>query len=116
MGGAPPGAPPWPERPTWFDRLAWRRLVRQGFVERRAERWVLTARGRRAGQELVRAHRLWEAYLEERLRLPPDHLHEPAERLEHYLGPELQARLSEELGGTRRDPHGREIPELPPGQ
>lgn len=102
-----------PEGLTWFDRLAWRRLARWGYVERQADTWVLTTRGRSEAQKLVRAHRLWEAFLEERLRLPTDHLHEPAERLEHYLGPELQAQLSEELGGARRDPHGREIPDRP---
>lgn len=119
--GAPPQAAPGaafrvpapvrPEELTWLDRLAWRRLVRWGCVERQGDTWVLTPRGRSEGQELVRAHRLWEAFLEERLRLPPDHLHEPAERLEHYLGPELQSQLSEELRGARRDPHGREIPD-----
>ncbi len=106
-------AAPGPKRLTWFDWLARRQLVRQGYIERQGDAWVLTPQGRGAGQELVRAHRLWEAFLEERFRLPPDHLHEPAERLEHYLGPELQARLSEELGGARRDPHGREIPDRP---
>lgn len=108
-----PLGPRGPERLTWLDRLAWWRLVRRGYVEQQAGGWVLTSRGQHAGQELVRAHRLWEAFLEERLGLPTDHLHEPAERLEHYLGPELQARLSEELGGAKRDPHGREIPDLP---
>jgi len=113
-GQTPPGpAAGIVQRPSWLDRLVWWRLLQQGYVARQAGRWALTPRGRRAGQALVRAHRLWEAYLEGRLGLPTDHLHEPAERLEHYLGPELLARLTEELGSVRQDPHGREIPERP---
>jgi Mn-dependent DtxR family transcriptional regulator len=59
---------------------------------------------------LVRGHRLWESYLGEHFALPLDHLHEPAERLEHFLGPRLQEQLAESLTEPARDPHGREIP------
>jgi Mn-dependent DtxR family transcriptional regulator len=59
---------------------------------------------------LVRGHRLWESYLGEHFALPLDHLHEPAERLEHFLGPQLQEQLAEELAEPGRDPHGRAIP------
>ncbi|MCH7988323.1 MAG: metal ABC transporter permease, partial [Planctomycetes bacterium] len=52
----------------------------------------LTEKGRRLGVSLVRSHRLWEAYLDEHFDLPADHLHEPAEQIEHYIGPDLQER------------------------
>lgn len=70
----------------------------------------LTDAGRRRAESLVRAHRLWEAYAGENLGLPPDHLHEPAMRMEHYIGPELQSELAEQLGRPDVDPHGRAIP------
>jgi len=70
----------------------------------------LTESGRREAQSIVRSHRLWEAYLERHFDLPLDHLHEPAERLEHYIGPELQELLAEQLKTPAADPHGREIP------
>lgn len=70
----------------------------------------LTESGRQLGALLVRSHRLWESYLEEHFNLPPDHLHEPAEQIEHYIGPALQDRLAGELSRPDVDPHGRAIP------
>lgn len=70
----------------------------------------LSDSGRQRARSLVRAHRLWEAFLVEYFRLPLDHLHAPAERVEHFIGPELQERLAAVLGTTSVDPHGREIP------
>ncbi len=72
----------------------------------------LTDEGRERGQSILRAHRLWEAYLEEDFVLPLDHLHEPAERMEHYLSPALQRELASKLRQPAVDPHGREIPPL----
>jgi manganese/zinc/iron transport system permease protein len=71
---------------------------------------ALTEKGRELGRSLVRAHRLWEAYLEENLELPRDHLHEPATRMEHYLGPDFQSELAAQLRQSAVDPHGRDIP------
>lgn len=70
----------------------------------------LTDLGRKTAQSIVRAHRLWEAYLEKNFGLPLDHLHASATEIEHFLGPELQARLAAELAGPHLDPHGRTIP------
>ena len=87
----------------WLLRRGGLRLVHGWTLE-------LTDRGRQAAQSLVRAHRLWEAYLGEHFQLPLDHLHEPAERIEHFLGPQLQEQLANELRAPAVDPHGREIP------
>ena len=40
-----------------------------------------------------------------------DHLHAPAAEMEHFLGPELQHRLADELATPATDPHGRLIPD-----
>lgn len=95
----------------------WRRswaiagLVNSGLVRRAADgTLLLTAAGRQVGRSIVRAHRLWESYLERHFELPLDHVHEPAERIEHYLGPELQTQLAEQLAEPEQDPHGRAIP------
>jgi Mn-dependent DtxR family transcriptional regulator len=66
--------------------------------------------GRAAARELIRSHRLWETFLSARLELPPDHVHEPADRMEHYTGPGLIEELAAELGHPERDPQGRPIP------
>jgi manganese/zinc/iron transport system permease protein len=95
--------------------LAIRRLKQKGEIAATPEGGIeLTAAGRRRAESIVRAHRLWEAYLEKDLDLPTDHLHEPAERMEHYIGPALQTELEAQLGQPGVDPHGRSIPPAPP--
>jgi Mn-dependent DtxR family transcriptional regulator len=65
--------------------------------------------GRREGESIVRAHRLWEAFLDKNFELPLDHLHAPASRVEHFIGPELQTELAAQLPQPV-DPHGKQIP------
>lgn len=91
-------------------RLGLRSLLRRGHARRDAEGLRLTDAGRQQAAQLVRSHRLWEAYLVEHLGLPPDHVHEPAMRMEHFIDEDLQERLSGEVAETTTDPHGREIP------
>lgn len=92
-------------------RYALFRLVRRGDVVRTGHGGVeLTEKGRREAESVVRSHRLWEAYLDKNFHLPLDHLHAPAERIEHFIGPELQQQLAESLPKADLDPHGREIP------
>ncbi|MCS7167203.1 MAG: metal ABC transporter permease [Gemmatales bacterium] len=84
--------------------LRWR-----GQVVGEAGEWRLTESGRQRARQVVRSHRLWESWLQRHFPLPLDHLHEVAERMEHYVTPALQEEIARELGPTR-DPHGREIP------
>lgn len=86
-------------------------LLKRGDARREGPRLELTESGREQARQLVRAHRLWEAYLVEQLGLPADHVHEPAMRTEHYIGADLQERVAAEVGDTETDPHGRGIPE-----
>lgn len=90
--------------------LAQLRVRRKGWLTIQAGHPQLTNRGRQHAQSIVRAHRLWESYLATHFELPADHLHAPAERMEHFLDAELQQRLSEELAGKALDPHGSPIP------
>jgi len=93
------------------SRLALWRLFRRGYVTRdRLDELQLTSAGRGAARSLVRAHRLWESYLDTHFDLPRDHLHDAAERMEHYLGADLQQELASELAGRAIDPHGKAIP------
>lgn len=92
--------------------LAMLRLRQQMQVDWR-DGWQLTAAGRQLASEIVRAHRLWEAYLGENFALPLDHLHGPAERMEHFLGPAIRQRLAAELRSPAVDPHGKTIPPGP---
>lgn len=71
-----------------------KQLVKQRLLDKRGEAgWVLTKKGRRAGEEIQRLHLLWEAYLMRYLRVAPDHVHEDAESIEHLLTPGLRKEL-----------------------
>ena len=97
-------------RAALIDALARWRLTRRGLVTSRGDGLALTDAGRAAASRIVRAHRLWESFLETHFDLPADHLHEPAERMEHFLDAELQAEIDAELAGRTVDPHGKQIP------
>jgi hypothetical protein len=71
---------------------------------------TLTEQGRQSAARLVRSHRLWETWLVKYLGLPLDHVHSPAERMEHYIGGQIAKQLSAEVGSDEKDPHGRSIP------
>jgi DtxR family Mn-dependent transcriptional regulator len=71
---------------------------------------TLTPAGERMALEVVRHHRLLELYLMEALGLSWDQVHAEAERLEHHLSEELEARIDQALGFPTRDPHGDPIP------
>jgi DtxR family Mn-dependent transcriptional regulator len=72
---------------------------------------VLTDAGARVALEVIRHHRLLEQYLAETLGLAPDAVHAEADRLEHALSENLEARIDERLGFPTHDPHGEPIPD-----
>ncbi len=94
----------------WEVERGFLRLNRQGLVREQSGRFTFSVEGYKKAEHLTRSHRLWELYLQDRLGLPADHVHEHAEHVEHFLTPELQSRIEEELSGPLSDPHGREIP------
>jgi len=95
----------------WQRRLVLAWLRWQGWIiQRPGQLLELTDAGRRRAASLVRAHRLWEAYLHSEMALPPDHLHESAEFMEHFLDDVLQQQVQEAVGHPKEDPHGRPIP------
>ncbi len=87
-----------------------KRLLRNGYVEQKDEMLSLTPSGLEEATRVVRIHRLWELYLNERLNLPADHVHHDAEAIEHIITPELEAALVHELGYPSFDPHLSTIP------
>jgi DtxR family transcriptional regulator, Mn-dependent transcriptional regulator len=71
---------------------------------------TLTESGRKVALEVIRHHRLIELYLHEALGVPWDEVHAEAERMEHVLSEELEARIDKALGHPTVDPHGAPIP------
>ena len=72
---------------------------------------TLTLEGERVALEVIRHHRLLELYLAETLGIDVDEVHDEADRLEHALSEELEARIDEALGFPTVDPHGDPIPD-----
>src|SRR3954462_12693792 len=70
----------------------------------------LTEAGARVAVEVIRHHRLLELYLAETLGLDVDDVHDEADRLEHVISEELEARIDRALGFPTHDPHGDPIP------
>jgi ABC-type Mn2+/Zn2+ transport system permease subunit/Mn-dependent DtxR family transcriptional regulator len=97
------------ERPDAVRRAV-RSLDRGGLLAIENGTVQLTDDGRREAKRLLRAHRLWEAYLEH-AGAPHEKLHQEAHRLEHINVPEAIEYLDDKLGHPLRDPHGAEIPE-----
>ena len=87
-----------------------RRLVFRGMLGGKVGAWNLTEAGDRRATELVRGHRLWEKYLRDRADYADDHVHEDAERVEHFLDDHTREQLAESLGHPQYDPHGKKIP------
>ena len=89
-----------------------KKLAALGLVEHARYRGVtLTDTGERVALEVIRHHRLLEQYLAQTLGLSIDAVHAEADRLEHALSEELEARIDESLGYPSHDPHGHPIPD-----
>jgi len=86
-----------------------KRLAELGLVEYVPYRGA-SAAGEKVALEVIRHHRLIEAYLSEALGMPEDRVHEEAEVLEHYISEELEQLIAAKLGEPRHDPHGTPIP------
>jgi DtxR family transcriptional regulator, Mn-dependent transcriptional regulator len=88
-----------------------KRLDDAGLVCHRRYRGVeLTPQGEQVALEVIRHHRLLEAFLAEALGMPWDRVHDEAEVLEHYISEELERRIASSLGNPELDPHGDPIP------
>jgi DtxR family transcriptional regulator, Mn-dependent transcriptional regulator len=88
-----------------------KRLGDLGLVEYVPYKGVrLTDAGDKVALEVIRHHRLIEAYLSEALGMPSDRVHEEAEVLEHYISEELEQLIAAKLGEPSHDPHGTPIP------
>jgi len=89
-----------------------KKLAALGLAEHTPYRGVvLTHAGEQVALEVIRHHRLLELYLAETLGLHVDDVHDEADRLEHALSEELEARIDRVLGFPTHDPHGDPIPD-----
>jgi DtxR family Mn-dependent transcriptional regulator len=88
-----------------------KKLGEMGLVDYLPYKGVtLTPAGEKVALEVIRHHRLIEAYLSEALGMPEDRVHQEAEVLEHYISEELELLIAAKLGEPTHDPHGTPIP------
>ena len=88
-----------------------RRLRALGAVEFVDSRQVvLTESGFKQARRVVRNHRLWELYLTNEADYASNHVHDDAEKIEHFLSEEKVAEIERQLDFPEVDPHGQPIP------
>src|SRR5581483_6666052 len=95
-------------RPTVTEMV--RRLVAEGYVEGRGRSLAFTSEGRRRAESVVRKHRLAERLLTDVIGLGWDKAHREADRWEHVISDDVEARLVALLGDPTTCPHGNPIP------
>lgn len=89
---------------------ALKHLKQKDYVTHSSKGMALTENGLLEAMRVVRLHRLWELYLNERLNIPQDHVHHAADAIEHIITPEIEEALLKELNYPTIDPHESIIP------
>jgi DtxR family Mn-dependent transcriptional regulator len=88
-----------------------KRLVEQGYAELLDDRTLkLTVSGRALATSIVRRHRLAERLLVDVIGLEWEKVHREADRWEHAISADVEAKLVELLGDPMTCPHGNPIP------
>ncbi|MGO2660200.1 metal-dependent transcriptional regulator [Mycetocola reblochoni] len=89
-----------------------KKLARDGHIDYAPYGSVtLTDAGRRIAVQVVRRHRILEAYLVDALGLGWHEVHQEADALEHAVSEAVLERMMDVLGQPDRDPHGDPIPD-----
>ncbi|HEY4905134.1 MAG TPA: metal-dependent transcriptional regulator [Candidatus Sulfotelmatobacter sp.] len=87
--------------------MALRRLRKDGLVRVQADGLIrLTAAGRKIARKLTLRHHLIERMLSELFGMEWWKVHDEAERLEHAVSPDFEAKLLAKLGAGGACPHG----------
>src|SRR5499427_6845853 len=87
--------------------MALRRLKKDGFVRvQNGGNVRLTAAGRKIARRLTLRHHLIERMLSEMFGMEWYKVHDEAERLEHAVSPDFEAKLLSKLGRGGACPHG----------
>src|SRR5438309_10463377 len=86
--------------------MALRRLKKDGLVRVQGGEVSLTAAGRKIAHKLTLRHHLIERMLSEIFGMEWYKIHDEAERLEHAVSPDFEAKLLAKLGRGGACPHG----------
>jgi DtxR family Mn-dependent transcriptional regulator len=86
------------------------RLMEEGYIDAKGRSLSLTTSGRELAIGVIRKHRLVERLLTDVIGLPWHKVHAEADRWEHVISDDVEARLVEILGNPSTCPHGNFIP------
>src|SRR2546430_2382318 len=86
--------------------MALRRLKKDGLVRVQGGEVSLTPTGRKIARKLTLRHHLIERMLSEMFGMEWYKVHDEAERLEHAVSPDFEAKLLAKLGSGGACPHG----------
>src|SRR6266496_6380999 len=86
--------------------MALRRLKKDGLVRVQGGEVSLTPTGRKIARKLTLRHHLIERMLSEMFGMEWYKVHDEAERLEHAVSPDFEAKLLARLGAGGACPHG----------
>ncbi len=89
---------------------ALRYMLREELILEKDGKLALTEKGHGQARRVMRAHRLWESYLEH-VGTPQAEIDRKAHQLEHIYEEDAVDYLDHKLGHPLIDPHGSEIPE-----
>jgi DtxR family Mn-dependent transcriptional regulator len=88
-----------------------KRLSKDGYIHYTPRVGAaLTAKGLEVALEIIRHHRLLEAFFVERLGMNWAQAHQEAEILEHFISEELENLIDAAMGHPDTDPQGAPIP------
>jgi ABC-type Mn2+/Zn2+ transport system permease subunit/Mn-dependent DtxR family transcriptional regulator len=76
-----------------------RRAETHELIRVRSGAYALTPAGKARSQRISRAHLLWEQFLQQKVGIAPDHVHDAAEWIEHHLSDETVDQIDQALGG-----------------
>jgi len=88
---------------------ALRQMEQEGLISASGGGYRLTETGEKEARQVLRAHRLWETYLES-IGTPQEAVHATADRMEHMRANGTIDYLDQKLGKPVHDPHGKIIP------
>lgn len=90
-----------------------KKLSTNHYIDYSPHRGVkITGAGERIALKIIRKHRILEIFLNERLNVSSDKVHNEAEKLEHYVSEEIMKKIENILGDREVGIHGEKIPVL----
>ena len=91
-------------------KIGLKRLKHKSLIRQKGNNYIITQNGFNEAKRVIRLHRLWEMYLNQRLKLEAEHVHNDAEAIEHIINDEIERQLEKDLSYPDFDPHQSKIP------